>query len=126
MKLCKCSICGNIVEMIQANGNDVVCCNKNMDVLQANTSDGALEKHVPVAQIKNDELIVNVGSMAHPMSAEHFITMIIVESQNTIYRVNLTPDDEPCAKFPLQNLSGKIHIYEYCNLHGLWKTDIEV
>ena len=114
MKLLKCSVCGNIVEMIEDKGVPVMCCGKPMDELKANTTDGALEKHVPVAEIADGNLHVKVGSMEHPMLAEHYITMILVEA-----------GEKPEGVFPLGDYKGKVHVYEYCNLHGLWKTDIE-
>ncbi len=40
-------------------------------------------------------------------------------------RKNLKPGEKPEGVFPLGDYKGKVHVYEYCNLHGLWKTDIE-
>lgn len=125
MKLLKCSVCGNLVEMIEDKGIPVMCCGKPMDELQANTTDGALEKHVPVAEIVDGNLHVKVGSMEHPMLAEHYITMIIVEAGDMVLRKNLQPGEKPEGTFALGDYRGKVHVYEYCNLHGLWKTDIE-
>lgn len=125
MKLLKCLVCGNIVEMIEDKGVPVMCCGKPMDELKANTTDGALEKHVPVAEIADGNLHVKVGSMEHPMLAEHYITMILVEAGDNIMRKNLKPGEKPEGVFPLGDYKGKVHVYEYCNLHGLWKTDIE-
>lgn len=125
MKLLKCAVCGNIVEMVEDKGVPVMCCGKPMDVLTANTSDGALEKHVPVAEIADGVLRVKVGSMEHPMLAEHYITMIAVEAGNMVYRASLNPGEKPEAVFNLGDYKGKVNVYEYCNLHGLWKTDIE-
>lgn len=126
MKLLKCSVCGNIVEMIEDKNVPVMCCGKPMEELKANTSDGALEKHVPVAEYADGVLRVKVGSMEHPMLPEHFITMILVEVNHQVLRANLTPSDKPEAVFAIPEGSGKVHVYEYCNLHGLWKTDIEI
>lgn len=126
MKLLKCSVCGNIVEMIEDKGVPVMCCGKPMDELKANTTDGAVEKHVPVAEFADGVLRVKVGSMEHPMLAEHFITMILVEAGDCVYRKNLTPGEKPEAVFELGDFKEKAHVYEYCNLHGLWKTDIEI
>ena len=125
MKLLKCAVCGNIVEMVEDKGVPVMCCGKPMEVLTANTSDGALEKHVPVAEIADGVLRVKVGSMEHPMLAEHYITMIAVEAGNMVYRASLNPGEKPEAVFNLGDYKGKVNVYEYCNLHGLWKTDIE-
>lgn len=125
MKLLKCAVCGNIVEMVEDKGIPVMCCGKPMNVLEANTTDGALEKHVPVAEVKDGNVHVKVGSVEHPMLAEHYITMIIVEAGNAVYRVNLKPEEKPEAAVALNGYKGKVTVYEYCNLHGLWKTEIE-
>lgn len=126
MKLLKCEVCGNIVEMIEDKGIPIMCCGKAMQELSANTSDGAFEKHVPVAEVVDGNLHVKVGSMEHPMLPEHYITNIFVEFDNRVGRVMLTPGQKPEAIISIGDFKGKLHVYEYCNIHGLWKTDIEI
>lgn len=125
MKLLKCPIFGNIVEMIEDKGVPVMCCGKPMVELNANTTDGAVEKHVPVVEINGDILTVKVGSVEHPMLEEHYITMVLVEFDNRVLRVNLKPNEKPEAVFALNGYKGNVNVYEYCNLHGLWKTEVE-
>lgn len=125
MKLLKCPICGNIVEMIEDKGVPVMCCGKPMVELNANTTDGAVKKHVPVVEINGDILTVKVGSVEHPMLEEHYITMVLVEFDNRVLRVNLKPNEKPEAVFALNGYKGNVNVYEYCNLHGLWKTEVE-
>ena len=125
MKLLKCPICGNIVEMIEDKGVPVMCCGKPMVELNANTTDGAVEKHVPVVEINGDILTVKVGSVEHPMLEEHYITMVLVEFDNRVLRVNLKPNEKPEAVFALNGYKGNVNVYEYCNLHGLWKTEVD-
>ena len=126
MKLLKCAVCGNIVEVVKDAGVPIMCCGKPMDELKANTTDGALEKHVPVATYADGMLKVVVGSVAHPMLPEHFITDIFVEIDDKVLRAKLEPGKEPEAVFALGDFKGKAHVYEYCNLHGLWKTDLVI
>ena len=125
MKLLKCPICGNVVEKIVDKGVPVVCCGKPMVELTANTTDGALEKHVPVLSIDGDKLHVKVGEVSHPMTDEHLITTIIAVLNNQVLRVDLTSADQPEAVFAIGDYKGTIEVYEYCNLHGLWKATIE-
>ena len=125
MKLLKCPICGNIAELIEDRGVPVMCCGKPMVELKANTTDGAVEKHVPVAEIADGKLTVKVGSVAHPMLAEHYITMIVVEMGDQVLRANLKPGAAPEAVFNLGDYKGTVNVYEFCNLHGWWKTEIE-
>ena len=125
MKLLKCEICGNIVEMVEDHGVPVMCCGKPMDTLTANTTEAALEKHIPVAEVVEGNLHVKVGSVEHPMLAEHYITTIFVEMGNKVYRADLKPEEKPEAIFALGDYKGTVSVYEYCNLHGLWKTEVE-
>lgn len=125
MKLYVCPVCGNVVEKIVDKGVPVVCCGKPMVELTANTTDGALEKHVPVLSVEGNKLHVKVGEVAHPMTEEHLITTIIAVLGNQVLRADLTPADQPEATFAIGEYKGTIEVYEYCNLHGLWKATIE-
>ncbi|PRR84286.1 desulfoferrodoxin [Clostridium vincentii] len=117
----RCEICGNIVSLINNGGGQLVCCGQPMKKLEANTTDGAKEKHVPVAIRKDDKIHVQVGSVNHPMTEEHYIQWIAVVSKNSIERISLSPGDEPKAVFVDKD---DVEVYEYCNLHGLWKIEI--
>lgn len=125
MKNFKCEVCGNVIEKIIDKGVPVMCCGKPMVELTANTTDGAMEKHVPVAEIKEGKLEVTVGSVEHPMLPEHFITDIWAVAGTQVLRAQLKAGDAPKAVFALGDYKGKVEVYEYCNLHGLWKTEIE-
>lgn len=121
VKFFRCSICGNIVGQIKNGGGELVCCGKPMEKMEANITDAAIEKHVPVAEQKNGKLYVKVGSVDHPMTEAHYIEWIAVTDGTITQRVSLSPSDKPEAIF-----CDKEHadIYAYCNLHGLWKTTI--
>ena len=115
----RCNVCGNIVEMIVDGGGELVCCGQPMEQLQPNTVDAALEKHVPVYEKDGDTLRVQVGSTPHPMLEEHWIEWIQVDEPNRTQRVVLKPGEEPKATFHVE--SDEFELYEYCNIHGLWK-----
>ncbi|MBC8063008.1 MAG: desulfoferrodoxin [Clostridiaceae bacterium] len=118
----KCEICGNMVELIKSGGGQLVCCGKPMTELKANTTDASLEKHVPVASRNDGKLTVQVGSVLHPMTEEHFIEWIAVVSDCGTERITLSPGDEPKAVFSDKE---NAQVYAYCNLHGLWKVDVK-
>lgn len=88
-----------------------------------NTSEGASEKHLPVIEREGQHITVNVGSIAHPMSEEHGITWVYLQSRGGCQRIHLRPDSEPTAHFILQDGDEPVAAYAYCNLHGFWKTD---
>lgn len=117
----RCEVCGNIVSLINNGGGQLVCCGQPMKKLQANITDGAKEKHVPVATRKDGKIYVQVGSVNHPMTEEHYIQWIAVVSKNSTERISLVPGDEPKAVFVDKE---DVEVYEYCNLHGLWKIEI--
>lgn len=121
VKFYRCAHCGNIVELIKDSGVQVVCCGEPMKQLVANTTDAATEKHVPVVEKDGNKVVVTVGSVAHPMTEEHYIQFIVAVTGNGVHRVNLTPSDKPQATFEAE---GVKEVYEYCNLHGLWKAEV--
>lgn len=122
MKYYVCEHCGNIIEFAKNKGVPVMCCGQPMTELVPGTSDGAVEKHVPEASINGNEVLVEVGSVAHPMVEEHFIEWIVIETKKGSQKVQLNPTDEPKAKFLLAEDDELVSAYAYCNLHGLWKS----
>ena len=121
-KFFRCNVCGNIVELIQEGGGTLVCCGQEMELLTANTTDGAFEKHVPAVKREDGKLEVQVGSVAHPMIPEHYIQWIAVAQGARVQRFSLKPGEAPVAAFEIED--GPATVYEYCNLHGLWKVEI--
>lgn len=117
-----CEVCGNIVELIKNGGGKLVCCGKPMVKLEANTVDASKEKHVPVATRKDGNIVVEVGSAAHPMVDEHYIEWVALVTDNGMERAELTPGNEPKAVFCEK--PGGADVYAYCNLHGLWKATV--
>ena len=127
MKLLKCPICGNVVEMVEDHGVPLMCCGKPMVEVKAGEVDAAVEKHVPVVKVEGDYLVATVGEVLHPMTPEHLISNIWVEfSDGSAMKVTLTPEDKPEARFNIAGKKGKATVYEYCNLPGLWKAEVEL
>lgn len=119
-----CEHCGNLVGMIEASGVPLVCCGTNMKELVANTSDGATEKHVPVCEVKDGKVYVQVGSVAHPMTEEHYIMWVYLRTNLGGQRKALAPGQEPKVVFALTEGEEPLEVFEYCNLHGLWKKEL--
>lgn len=119
----KCAHCGNIAVKVFDKGVPLVCCGEKMELLEAGVTDAALEKHVPVVT-QGDTIHVEVGSTLHPMQEEHFITMIVLETENGFQVKELNPGEEPKADFAVVAGEKPVAVYEYCNLHGLWKTEL--
>ena len=124
-KFLRCPICGNLVEVINDSNVRVMCCGKPMEELVANTTDGATEKHVPVVEINNELVTITVGETLHPMTEEHYIMWIHVFTNLREYHFNLNPSDNPQVKFNKDINEEIIEVNAYCNLHGLWKVEVE-
>lgn len=123
MKFFVCEKCGNFVEMIKESGAPMSCCGQNMTELVPGTSDGAYEKHVPVYTVEGNKVTVTVGSVEHPMMPEHYIQWIALETKKGVQRKTLNPGEKPTAVFALTDDDSVVAVYEYCNLHGLWKAE---
>ena len=144
LEVYKCEICGNIVEMLHAGVGELVCCGEPMKLYEENTTDAAVEKHVPVIETLKDGVTkselasivtggfggtkkvtdrfkVTVGSVAHPMVDNHFIEWIELIADGKLCREYLKPGDAPEAIFSVD--ADKITVREYCSVHGLWKKD---
>ncbi|MDH3359479.1 MAG: desulfoferrodoxin [Desulfobulbaceae bacterium] len=114
----KCSMCGNMVEVLHGGVGELVCCGQPMGLIAANTVDAAQEKHVPVIEKTADGFKVTVGSVAHPMDDSHYIEWIELMVGDKVYRQFLSPGDAPEAVFCVA--ADKASARAYCNLHGLW------
>ena len=118
----RCPICGNIVGLIDGDMGHVRCCGVEMEEMVANSVDASMEKHVPVYEKVEDELVVKVGEVEHPMEKDHYIMWIAQVTENRTTRVRLYPEQATETRFPY--IKGAT-LYAYCNKHGLWKTTIE-
>ena len=49
-----------------------------MQLLEAGVTDAAQEKHVPAVTVEGNLVKVSVGSVTHPMTAEHFIQLSLI------------------------------------------------
>ena len=118
-----CSHCGNLIGMIHDAGVPVVCCGEKMHPLTPNTQEASTEKHIPVVAVKDGTVTVNIGSVDHPMVEEHFIEWVYVQTENGGQRKALKPGDAPNVTFCLGD-DKAVAVYAYCNLHGLWITEL--
>jgi superoxide reductase len=119
-----CKKCGNLVGMIHASGAKMVCCGEEMTELIPNTVDASKEKHVPVVTVSGNTVTVKIGSVEHPMTEEHYIQWVYLETSQGGQRKAFKPGDKPEVSFSLTADDKAIAAYAYCNLHGLWKTAI--
>lgn len=122
VKFYRCRVCGQIVTAVKGTKAPLVCCGEQMEELLPDSVDAVHEKHVPVAEVKGDKVVVRVGSVMHPMIKEHLIEWIALETKHGLQIRKLKPDMEPVACFRVCDGIEVTAVYAYCNLHGLWKA----
>ncbi len=114
LKVYQCEKCGKTMistEALQLEGwKELIAC----------STDAAKEKHVPVVTKKCKTVKVDVGSVAHPMTAEHLIEWVALETEQGYQVKNLKADSAPVCTFTLADGDKAVAVYAYCNLHGLW------
>lgn len=126
LKVYRCELCGNIVEVVHQGGGEPACCGQGMTLLTENTVEASKEKHLPVITKVAEGWKVSVGSVPHPMEADHYIEWIeLLEfradgSPALVQRAHLGPGDKPEASF--RSGAAQVSAREYCNKHGLWKA----
>lgn len=118
-----CRHCGNLIGIIHDVGVPIYCCGEKMEGLAPNTVEASGEKHVPVVTVQGNEVSVSVGSTAHPMTPEHSIEWVYLQTDKGGQRKALRNDEAPEVKFALKD-EHPVAVYAYCNLHGLWMTEI--
>ena len=123
-KFYKCPICGKIVKENTEAFGKLFCCGKPMEELKANATEAAVEKHIPEVTAEGNCITAVVGSVIHPMSAEHHIGWIYLETEKGGQFRYLNPEDEPKARFMVSDDDKAKAVYSYCNLHGLWVKEL--
>lgn len=119
-----CEHCGNIIGMIENKGVPVVCCGSPMKELVANTTDASVEKHCPEVKVDGNVVSVVIGSVEHPMTEEHHISWVYLKTDKGGHRKSFAHTEKPEVKFAVID-EKPLEVYAYCNLHGLWKTEVK-
>ena len=123
MKFYRCKHCGKIIAIVDGCSTcPTMCCGEAMEEMVPNTQDGAVEKHIPVYEVKDNIVEVKVGSVPHPMVEAHWIKWVVLITNKGNQRKILNPGDAPEARFALLPDEKVISVLEFCNLHGLYKA----
>jgi superoxide reductase len=119
LEIYKCTVCGNIVEVLHGGDGVLICCGQPMEDMAEKTADQGKEKHVPVIEKISGGYKVKVGSIPHPMEEKHYIEWIELLADGKAYRQFLNPREAPEAVFNVE--ADSVSAREHCNIHGLWK-----
>ena len=117
-----CEHCGNIITKIDDAGVPVMCCGSVMSELVSGTVEASHEKHIPVVKLQGNDVEVVIGSIEHPMTEEHFIEWVMLETEKGFQLKRLKAGDVPKVNFLVAEDEVIKNVYAYCNLHGLWKS----
>ena len=117
-----CNQCGNIIAMVNDCGVPVKCCGENMQEIIPGTSEGAQEKHIPVYEIKGETVTVSVGEKEHPMTSEHYIDWVCLETEDGFQLKKLRVNEAPKISFSILKGDSIKAVYAFCNQHSLWKS----
>ena len=118
-----CEKCGNIVGLVHDGGVPMMCCGQKMKKLEAGVVEASHEKHIPVVSVEGNVVRVSVGSVTHPMSEEHHIAWVYLQTNRGGQRKCLDVTGAPEVVFALVD-ETPVAVYAYCNLHGLWMAEI--
>lgn len=118
-----CEHCGNLINMIHDAGVPIMCCGQKITKLEPGTVEASHEKHIPLAVVDGNTVTVTVGSLEHPMAPEHSILWVYLQTDKGGQRKCLETGKAPVVTFALFD-EDPVAVYAYCNLHGLWKTDL--
>ena len=121
LQVYKCEVCGNVVEVLTGQDGELVCCGAPMTLLEEQTADATLEKHVPVVEPVEGGVKVKVGSVPHPMEESHYIEWVEVICCDNVCRKYLKPGDAPEAVLCQCGCGDTVSAREHCTVHGLWK-----
>ena len=118
----RCKHCGQIIAIVKETAVPVVCCGERMEEIIPSTTDASVEIHVPVYEVKDNHVVVTVGSVEHPMEPAHYIEWISLQTKQGNQRKVLSPNSKPTACFSICEGDEVEAVYAYCNLHNLWKN----
>ncbi len=115
-----CKGCNAVLMSMDENPGE--CCANELQELIPGTVDASREKHVPQYEVRDSKVFVNVGSVSHPMTQEHYIPWVCLYTNQGCQMKRLSCTDKPELCFALSEGEKVEAVYAYCNLHGLWKS----
>ncbi|MEJ2268039.1 MAG: desulfoferrodoxin [Nanoarchaeota archaeon] len=115
-----CNVCGNVIEVLHASSNNLVCCGQPMNLMEQKSEGENADKHSPVIEKDSEGVKVKVGKVEHPMEENHYIEWIEISTEKGESKKFLKPGEKPEAVFPVK--ADIKHARMFCNIHGLWEN----
>ena len=85
----KCKKCGKVVAMLKGSPCDTMCCGEAMTELTANTTDAAVEKHVPVVTVNGNTELGGSRTVKVNLNSSEQTNIGTVLSFETLIDVNI-------------------------------------
>lgn len=83
----------------------------------------AQEKHIPIIEVNENDVVVKVGSIEHPMTEDHYIKFIgLYDDGELIETKQISKDDKPKISFTKPGYTADLSAVAKCNVHGLWQS----
>lgn len=122
LRLYRCNICGNVVEVCKEGVGELVCCGENMELLKENIPNN---ENAHFANIENISDIEKKVTFNHPMTQEHYIEFVEIISKDLkhIKRKHFSSNDELEMTIKCDCTEG-FDVRLYCNRDGVWKTEV--
>lgn len=118
LDICKCYVCGNVVEVVHGGEGVLWCCGRPMSTFSEKNVDAETEEYFPIVQRTADGVTVTVGSdKQHDAGEDHHIQWIEVIADHLVYRRFFRPKETPEVSFKID--AEKIRARAYCTQHGL-------
>jgi superoxide reductase len=119
-RICKCSLCDTVVEVLDPCGPELICCGRQMEDVTGHAGSPQREKHILLMDEHDGQTTLRVGINGHENSEKHYIAWIEVLADGKCLRQYITPPQEAKASFQIAAAdisAGRC----YCNIHGLWR-----
>lgn len=114
-----CPVCGKLHVMPEGMGC-YPCCGRFPEKISVVTGGEGSEKHVPVFTFMREGCTLTVGAVEHPMTEDHYITHIILLTEQGYWAEGLCPGAAPTASFSVPDGDRVVRAYAHCNKHGMW------
>ena len=123
LKFYRCNTCGNLLFVMVDPNVRPTCCGNDMEILDHVHGSEGSEKHLPIIEINQNDITVQVGLQVHEMAPEHRVEWVALTNGERVEIQRLPISTPPVVKFSKMNGDGKVRAYAFYNIHGLWQSE---
>lgn len=120
MKFYYCKNCNQIYVKIIDYNLPFYCCDHQAEEIIPYCCNEHDKIHTPQVRKIGNFVTIIVGEDPHPMVDIHYISFIVLETNQGIQYKYLKKNESPIADFIVANNEEILNVYVYCTLHSLW------